>query len=112
MSRRLRAALALALLAPLPALAQPADAEICARAASEGRLGEMSPAQCTCLLAQGSRNMEPALVRIWKDALLTGESRIEELRALGRSEEELAAQMQATLAAARQTCGLANPYGY
>lgn len=103
------------LLAVLLVIAAPAhaatNAEICDRADRENRLGEMSPAQCTCVLSQGDRRMDGALAILWKDALYTGQSRVEEVRALGLSQAKLERQMRRTLRDARRKCGVSNPFG-
>ena len=101
----------LALLGAGPALGAATNGDICAQAGKEARLGDMTPAQCTCVLAQGDRRMDSRLARLWKEALLTGQSRIEEVRALNIPERRMERQMRRTLADARKNCGVQNPFG-
>lgn len=88
------------------------NAEICARAEADNRLGEMTLTQCTCLLTQGDRRMDARLAQLWKRALLTGDSQVEAVRALGIPERRMERQMRRTLSDARKRCGVSNPFGF
>lgn len=88
------------------------NAQICARMAGEGRLGAMQPQQCVCFLAQGDRHMDSALARLWKEALLTGESREGQVAALDLSQARMERQMRRTLRDTRRKCGVANEFGF
>lgn len=106
-----RGLFALALLAAGPALAAASNSDICARADAEARLGDMTAQQCACVLSQGDRRMDSALARLWKEALLTGKSRVAEVRALNIPERRMERQMRRTLSDARKNCGVTNPFG-
>ncbi|MEM7440600.1 MAG: hypothetical protein AAF393_13455 [Pseudomonadota bacterium] len=95
-----------------PALAAIGNADICAKADREKRLGNMTQSQCTCLLSKGDKRMDPALGKLWKEALYTGKSRVNELRSLGMSEAKMERQMRRTLRDARRDCGVKNPFGF
>lgn len=106
----IRATLFLCLFAS-PVLASVSNAEICAKAGSDNRLGEMTEAQCACFLDQGDRRMDRRLARLWKEALYTGQSREAEVLALGISQSKMERQMHRTLRDARKSCGVQNPFG-
>ena len=89
-----------------PALGAVGNAEICARADRENRLGDMTQTQCKCLLSRGDKRMDPALARLWKEALYTGQSRVDELRKLNMSEAKMERQMRRTMRDAQRMCGV------
>ena len=105
----LRAAAILLVLAG-PALAA-TNGQICETAKGDDRLGDMTVAQCACVLSQGDRRMDKRLAKLWKEALQTGESRVREVRALGLGERRMERQMRRTLRDARKNCGVDNPFG-